>query len=56
MKQGMMWQHENITLHCGDCLPAMRGMKDRAFDLAIVDPPYGENTGSVVGGQTIWDR
>jgi site-specific DNA-methyltransferase (adenine-specific) len=25
----------------GDCLPAMREMKDNAFDLAIVDPPYG---------------
>lgn len=24
-----------------DCLEAMRGMRDNAFDLAIVDPPYG---------------
>lgn len=24
-----------------DCLPAMRDMADNAFDLAIVDPPYG---------------
>ncbi len=24
-----------------DCLEAMRGMPDKAFDLAIVDPPYG---------------
>lgn len=24
-----------------DCLPAMRLMKDKEFDLAIVDPPYG---------------
>lgn len=24
-----------------DCLEAMRQMKDKAFDLAIVDPPYG---------------
>jgi site-specific DNA-methyltransferase (adenine-specific) len=25
----------------GDCLPAMREMADKEFDLAIVDPPYG---------------
>lgn len=24
-----------------DCLPAMREMPDNAFDLAVVDPPYG---------------
>jgi len=26
-----------------DCLEAMRAMDDKAFDLAIVDPPYGLN-------------
>lgn len=26
-----------------DCLEAMREMKDKQFDLAIVDPPYGIN-------------
>jgi site-specific DNA-methyltransferase (adenine-specific) len=31
----------NITLHNQDCMVAMRGMKDRQFDLALVDPPYG---------------
>jgi site-specific DNA-methyltransferase (adenine-specific) len=30
-----------INLHLGDCLEAMRDMEDNAFDLAIVDPPYG---------------
>ena len=25
-----------------DCLAAMREMPDNAFDLAVVDPPYGE--------------
>ena len=29
-----------ITLHNLDCLPEMRKMPDRAFELAIVDPPY----------------
>jgi len=24
-----------------DCLAAMREMEDNAFDLAVVDPPYG---------------
>jgi site-specific DNA-methyltransferase (adenine-specific) len=30
-----------IDLRQGDCLEAMREMKDNQFDLAIVDPPYG---------------
>jgi len=29
-----------ITLHNMDCLEALRGMADKAFELAIVDPPY----------------
>ena len=30
-----------IILNHGDCLEAMKQMKDNQFDLAIVDPPYG---------------
>ena len=30
-----------INLHLGDSLAAMRAMDDNAYDLAIVDPPYG---------------
>lgn len=30
-------------IHNGDCLEAMKLMKDNQFDLAIVDPPYGIN-------------
>lgn len=30
----------NITLHHGDCLEVLRQLPDKAFDLAIVDPPY----------------
>ena len=26
-----------------DCMEAMRQMPDKAFDLAVVDPPYGIN-------------
>lgn len=33
------------TLYRGDCLEAMREMPDNAFDLAIVDPPYGIGVG-----------
>jgi site-specific DNA-methyltransferase (adenine-specific) len=30
-----------INLYLGDCMEAMKGMKDNQYDLAIVDPPYG---------------
>lgn len=30
----------NIELIHGDCMEYMKKMKDKAFDLAIVDPPY----------------
>lgn len=33
-----------------DCLEAMRKMPDNAFDLAVVDPPYGDAGG---GGEQI---
>ncbi len=39
-----------INLYNLDCLPEMRKMPDKAYELAIVDPPYGENIGTVVGG------
>ena len=31
----------DITLHNQDCMEAMKDMPDNAFELAIVDPPYG---------------
>ena len=43
-----------------DCLEAMRQMPDKAFDLAIVDPPYGLNItkiwGSAENGYRQWDK
>ena len=33
----------SITLYNADCMEIMRNMPDKAFDLAIVDPPYGIN-------------
>lgn len=32
-----------------DCLAAMRAMPDKAFDLAVVDPPYGINVSNNMG-------
>ena len=32
-----------INLNRGDCLEAMKAMPDNAYELAIVDPPYGIN-------------
>lgn len=35
----------NITLYNADCMEVMRTFRDKQFDLAIVDPPYGINNG-----------
>ena len=32
---------DRVRLHLGDSLEAMKKMKDNAYELAIVDPPYG---------------
>lgn len=34
-----------------DCLAAMREMPDKAFDLAVVDPPYGHQHGRRFGAK-----
>ena len=36
-----------ITLHNLDCLPEMREMPDKAYSLAICDPPYGIGVNSM---------
>jgi len=36
-----------------DCLPAMRTMADKAFDLAIVDPPYAISADKEPWNQTL---
>jgi site-specific DNA-methyltransferase (adenine-specific) len=38
-----------IELHNIDCMEAMEEMPDKAFDLAIVDPPYGIGMDGKVG-------
>lgn len=41
----------NATLFNCDCMDYMRGLPDKAFDLAIVDPPYGINAPNMSMGQ-----
>jgi site-specific DNA-methyltransferase (adenine-specific) len=41
MKQEHWKGRSNISIYQMDCLEAMKEMEDNAFDLAIVDPPYG---------------
>ena len=41
----------NITLYCADCLEVMRTFRDKEFDLAIVDPPYGNKNNSGATGR-----
>jgi len=51
-----------INLNLGDCMEAMSRMKDNAYDLAIVDPPYGINIntsgrlGHYGGKGKTWDK
>ena len=40
----------NCELWHGDCMDYMRGLPDKAFDLAIVDPPYGIKRDKGFGG------
>lgn len=46
---GTPWKRMEVigdaTLYLGDCMDIMRDMPDKAFDLAIVDPPYGDGGG-----------
>lgn len=39
----------NITLYNGDCMDYLRTLPDNAFELAIVDPPYGIDIGNGLG-------
>lgn len=42
-------ENELITLLNIDCMEYMAGLPDKAFDLAIVDPPYGINVNHNMG-------
>jgi site-specific DNA-methyltransferase (adenine-specific) len=49
-----------INLYNQDCMEAMKAMPDKAYDLAIVDPPYGLNITKIWGkakyGYFEWDK
>ena len=42
---------KNCTLHNIDCMEYMKSLPDNAFDLAIVDPPYGIDASESFGGE-----
>ena len=46
----------DIELRCQDCMEYMRGLEDGAFDLAIVDPPYGMPKDSTHGRGKLKNR
>jgi site-specific DNA-methyltransferase (adenine-specific) len=45
----MKYTHDKITLIHGDCMDYMADLPDKAFDLSVVDPPYGININSNMG-------
>jgi len=45
-----------IELHNIDCMEYMKGLEDNAFELAIVDPPYGLGDRICDGGGKLKDR
>jgi len=44
----------DIKLYNQDCMEAMKDMADNAFELAIVDPPYGINIAKGRDGKARW--
>jgi site-specific DNA-methyltransferase (adenine-specific) len=44
------FKNQGITIFNADCVSAMKEMEDKAFDLAIVDPPYGINAPNMTMG------
>lgn len=39
-----------------DCMAAMREFPDKFFDLAVVDPPYGDGNAEIGGGARFGQR
>lgn len=46
----MKHQRDNSTVYNMDNMEFMRGVEDKYYDLAVVDPPYGLNVASKIGG------
>jgi site-specific DNA-methyltransferase (adenine-specific) len=37
----LYYDHDGITIYCGDCLPVMQDFPDNSIDSIVTDPPYG---------------
>lgn len=44
---------DNTRVFNQDCLPAMKGFRDKEFDLAIVDPLYGLDSANLIPGSDV---
>jgi site-specific DNA-methyltransferase (adenine-specific) len=44
------------TVILGDCVEVMKGFEDNQFDLAIVDPPYGNNLSGGRSAKNGWNN
>ena len=47
-----VFDRENITLYNGDCMDFLRECNDETYELAIVDPPYGNAGSDFVRGKS----
>jgi site-specific DNA-methyltransferase (adenine-specific) len=45
-----------IELIHGDCMDYMKSLEDKAFELAIVDPPYGINRNGMTMGNSVFNK
>ena len=48
--EGMLTDYSQPGFYNADCMDAMRQFPDQFFDLAIVDPPYGNGNSEIGGG------
>ncbi len=46
----------NSTFYNADCMEIMKTFKDKEFDLAIVDPPYGDFNGTIERTGGTWSK
>lgn len=55
-----VFKHGKITLIHGDCMEYLAGLEDKAFELAVVDPPYGvgaeNHAGKAENGWHQWEK
>jgi site-specific DNA-methyltransferase (adenine-specific) len=49
-------QSPRIELIHGDCMDYMKSLEDKAFELAICDPPYGINRNGMTMGNSVFNK